>query len=71
MFNLKIKIMPTRIIWWMNIADSSYFKDDSELTYAALKLFSEYERTCEKAKKTLKSEIKKLIREHELKQGPR
>lgn len=69
MFNLKIKTMPTRIIWWMNNADSSYFKNDCELAYAALKLFSEYERTCENAKKTLKSEIKKLVRAH--KQVPR
>lgn len=60
--------MPTRIIWWMNLEKSSYFKEDCELTYEALKLFSDYQRTCSSAEKVLKAELKKLISEYEHKQ---
>jgi hypothetical protein len=52
----------------MNAEKSSYFKEDCELTYAALTLFSDYKRTCSMAEKVLKAEMKKLISEHELKQ---
>lgn len=57
------------IIWWLNPKESSYFKENPELTFAALKFYIEYEEKCVKAEKSLKTKVKKLINEFELKQG--
>lgn len=51
----------------MNVAESSYFKEDPEMAFAALTLFSEYEKTCSEADKVLKTEIERLIKDYELK----
>jgi hypothetical protein len=58
--------MEKKIIWWMNISECSYFKENSELAFAALELFVEHEKTCANAEKVLKTKIKKLIADYEL-----